>query len=100
MLFYLLNSEFENITSTSSVLEDSEATITVDLPGIDPSTIQVLAEDRSLKVLQGKVLVYKRVMPTRYDLSRSTAKLVHGRLTVKVPVSESIKAKPISIKLE
>lgn len=100
MLFYLLNSEFENVTSTSSVLEDSEATITVDLPGVDPSTIQVLAEDRYLKVLHGKDLVYKRSVPTRYDLGCSTAKLVHGRLTVKIPVSESIKAKSISIKVE
>ena len=81
-------------------------TVVVELPGVDPATLQVVAADRMLVVAgerkrpQGSTRVYQQMeieygpfrrqirLAEDVDPSRATAHYEHGVLTIQLPVVE------------
>jgi HSP20 family molecular chaperone IbpA len=95
-----LFSDFENVfnqlaaqqspVSRNTVLncqvksEDNTALIEVEVPGVDPDSVKVRIEGRSLSVETPKGNAYVTI-GQRLDADNATANLKHGLLTIRIP---------------
>ncbi len=76
-------------TQTHTVLE-------IEIPGVDPSTVDVSYEDGSLRVTCEKGVVNHHLDPT-IDTSKIQADILWGLLTIKIPAPQA--PAPHSIKV-
>ena len=90
--------------------------LTLDLPGVQPDTIQIEAENNTLTVqaerkyarTEGRTahrveraygtLARTFSVPAKYDLTKVEADFDHGTLTIRVPRSEAAQKRAISVR--
>lgn len=89
-VFNQLAAQNQSPTSRNTVLncqvksEDNTALIEVEIPGVDPDSVKVRIEGRSLSVETPKGNAYVTI-GQRLDADNATANLKHGLLTIRVP---------------
>ena len=101
--------------STSS---DGALTLELAVAGYDEDSLSVSAEDgkivvkstKAAKEDEGKVMLYKGIrsssfsytcpIPTKFDLSKTSAAMKNGILTISVPLAEDRKPKDIKVNIQ
>ncbi|PNY81702.1 Hsp20/alpha crystallin family protein [Deinococcus koreensis] len=90
--------------------------LTLDLPGVQPESIQIEAENQTLTVqaerkysrIEGRTahrveraygtLARTFSVPAKYDLTKVEADFDHGTLTIRVPRSEAAQKRAVSVR--
>ncbi|MFC4637606.1 Hsp20/alpha crystallin family protein [Deinococcus hohokamensis] len=99
------------------VHEDTQGLeLTLDLPGVNPESIQIEAENQTLSVqaerkyarTEGRTahrveraygtLTRTFSVPAKYDLTKVEADFDHGTLTIRVPRSEAAQKRSVSVR--
>jgi HSP20 family molecular chaperone IbpA len=84
-----------NLPHTTSQ-ERSHTVIKVEIPGIDPSTVEVNCDNNTLHVSCDKGAVILP-LPSTSDVTKIEAAILWGMLTIRVPVTEPPAARTIKV---
>lgn len=90
--------------SYKSVAKPNELQLTVDVPGMDPSTIALKVQKNVVRIVgsvDGKLQTRKFNIVPQYDCDKASASYEFGRVTVSVPAypNDPTSAKTIPIKI-
>ncbi len=90
-------SESASTQLTHSVIEkDSETVVEIEIPGVDPSTVEVQCENNTLSVSCPRGQMSAPVDPTS-DISKIKADIQWGLLTLRIPLPEAPQARVIKV---
>jgi HSP20 family molecular chaperone IbpA len=94
-----VSAEIENAVSPLEVVTTQEAsctTVRIEIPGVDPATVDVICDNNSLIVScpKGEAVVALNPMS---DTSKIEANILWGVLTLKVPIPEQPAAHAIKV---
>ena len=76
--------------------EGSHTVVKIEIPGVDPSTVEVNCESNTLYVDCEKGSVIVPLVPTS-DITKIEADILWGMLTIRVPVAEPPAARTIKV---
>ena len=86
------------LTQTTSLNEDESAVVTVEIPGVDPSTVEVLCENHILKITCPKGEATLNVTPGT-EISEIKAEILWGLLTLVIPPAAAPAVQTIKVNL-
>lgn len=86
------------LTQSSSHNEDGSVVVTVEIPGVDPSTVDVSCESNILKVTCPKGEATRSVAPGT-EVSEIKAEILWGLLTLVVPPAAAPSVQTIKVSL-
>jgi len=86
------------LTQTTSHTEDGSIVITVEIPGVDPSTVEVSCESNILKIVCPKGETTLSVAPGT-EISEIRANILWGLLTLVVPPAAAPSVQTIKVNL-
>jgi HSP20 family molecular chaperone IbpA len=93
------NSEVAPPTLPHTTVQEDNFTVTsIEIPGVDPSTVGVNCKDNSLHVTCEKGSVTLPLVPTS-DVTKIEASILWGMLTVRIPVAEPPPERTIKVSL-
>ena len=86
------------LTQTSSHNEDGSIVVSVEIPGVDPSTVEVSCESNILKINCPKAYTTLSVAPGT-EVSEIKAEILWGLLTLVVPPASAPSVQTIKVNL-
>jgi HSP20 family molecular chaperone IbpA len=78
--------------------EDSATVVKIEIPGVDPSTVEVQCENNVLSVSCPRGQVTMPVEPTS-DISKVKADIQWGLLTLRIPLPEAPQSRSIKVNI-
>jgi HSP20 family molecular chaperone IbpA len=86
------------LTQTVSLNEDESSVVTVEIPGVDPSTVEVSCESNIVKIVCPKGEATLNVVPGT-DISEIKAEILWGLLTLTIPPAAAPSVQTIKVNL-
>ena len=86
------------LNQTSSHNEDGSVVVSVEIPGVDPSTVEVSCESNILKITCPKGEVTLSVAPGT-EVSEIKAEILWGLLTLRIPPAAAPSVQTIKVNL-
>jgi len=86
------------LTHTTSLNEDGSVVIAVEIPGVDPSTVEVSCESNILKIVCPKGEATLSVAPGT-EISEIKAEILWGLLTLVIPPAAAPSVQTIKVNL-
>jgi HSP20 family molecular chaperone IbpA len=86
------------LTQTVSLNEDESSVVTVEIPGVDPSTVEVSCESNIVKIVCPKGETTLNVVPGT-DISEIKAEILWGLLTLTIPPAAAPSVQTIKVNL-
>ena len=86
------------LTQTTSLNEDESAVVTVEIPGVDPSTVEISCESHILKITCPKGEATLSIAPGT-EVSEIKAEILWGLLTLRIPPAAAPAVQTIKVNL-